>query len=217
MSNPWEEISLSDYENHMSLESVYQLQILNEMMGEQFASYDAKSIMILGIAGGNGLEHVDKNKFKKVYGVDVNPNYLAECKKRYRDLDDILDMICVDLLDADLRLPHTGFLVANLLVEYIGYESFQRVVETVKPQHVSCIIQINTGSTFVSDSPYIHAFDGLWTVHHQMDETNLVNCMKDISYRAKTISERLLPNGKKLVRIDFTIMEEEKDVKIAPL
>ncbi len=29
MSNPWEKINLSDYENHMSLESVYQLQILN--------------------------------------------------------------------------------------------------------------------------------------------------------------------------------------------
>ena len=27
MSNPWEEISLNDYENHMSLDSVKQLQI----------------------------------------------------------------------------------------------------------------------------------------------------------------------------------------------
>ncbi len=33
--NPWEKISLSDYENHMSLKSVYQLQILNEIMRGQ--------------------------------------------------------------------------------------------------------------------------------------------------------------------------------------
>lgn len=33
--NPWEKISLSDYENHMSLESVYQLQALNEIMAGQ--------------------------------------------------------------------------------------------------------------------------------------------------------------------------------------
>lgn len=26
--------------------------------------------MILGIAGGNGLEHIQKDKFEKVYGVD---------------------------------------------------------------------------------------------------------------------------------------------------
>ena len=53
MSNPWEEIKLDDYENHMSLESVYQLQVLNEMMKEQLSAYDIESIMILGIAGGN--------------------------------------------------------------------------------------------------------------------------------------------------------------------
>ena len=35
MSNPWEEISLDDYENHMSLDSVRQLQMLNKLMKEQ--------------------------------------------------------------------------------------------------------------------------------------------------------------------------------------
>ena len=28
MKNPWEDIKLSDYESHMSLESVYQLQVV---------------------------------------------------------------------------------------------------------------------------------------------------------------------------------------------
>ena len=32
MKNPWEEISLSDYENNMKLGSVMQLQAMNEMM-----------------------------------------------------------------------------------------------------------------------------------------------------------------------------------------
>lgn len=35
MRNPWEEIELSDYENHMSLKSVFQLQAMNQMMKEQ--------------------------------------------------------------------------------------------------------------------------------------------------------------------------------------
>ena len=34
--NPWKKILLSDYENHMSLESVAQLQALNRIMKEQF-------------------------------------------------------------------------------------------------------------------------------------------------------------------------------------
>ena len=71
-------IDLNDYENHMSLENVYQLQVLNEMMKEQFNEYDIDTIMVLGIAGGNGLEHINKKKIKKIYGVDVNRNFLVE-------------------------------------------------------------------------------------------------------------------------------------------
>lgn len=32
MKNPWEEISLSDYESHMKPDSVMQLQAMDEMM-----------------------------------------------------------------------------------------------------------------------------------------------------------------------------------------
>lgn len=60
MHNPWEEISLSDYENHMKLDSVMQLQAMNERMKEQFDTYPVSSVMILGIAGGNGL-NISKN------------------------------------------------------------------------------------------------------------------------------------------------------------
>lgn len=40
MHNPWEDIDLNDYEGHMSLDSVYQLQVLSQIMKEQFYSYD---------------------------------------------------------------------------------------------------------------------------------------------------------------------------------
>lgn len=203
MSNPWKEIDLSDYENHMSLDSVYQLQILNEMMREQFEEYDIDTIMILGIAGGNGLEHINKEKIRKVYGIDVNPNFLLECKRRYDELGDMLETICVDLLEDNLQLPCCDLLVANLLVEYIGYECFRKIIKLVKPLYVSCVIQINTGDSFVSDSPYIHAFDCLEEVHHQMEECNLVECMSKTDYRLRKTKEQLLPNGKKFIRLDF--------------
>lgn len=203
MSNPWEEIDLNDYESHISLDSVYQLQILNEMMKEQFYIYDIKTIMVLGIAGGNGLEHLNQKDFEKVYGVDVNKKFLDECNKRYPELKDVFESICADLLGNDLQLPHSELLVANLLIEYIGYECFQRVVKLVNPQYVSCIIQINTDDSFVSDSPYLHAFDCLDTVHHQMEENELVKCMQEIGYKAEQLQERELPNGKKFVRMDF--------------
>ena len=64
MSNPWEEISLDDYEKHMSLESVRQLQALDAIMNEQFAAYPVETAAVLGVAGGNGIEHIDTNKFR---------------------------------------------------------------------------------------------------------------------------------------------------------
>lgn len=203
MSNPWEEINLNDYEKHMSLDSVHQLQALNEMMKEQFTACDIETIMILGIAGGNGLEHIDKEKIKKVYGVDVNQNYLAECGKRYTELKGTLETICADLLSDNLQLPAADLLVANLLIEYIGYDCFQKVIKLVNPGYISCIIQINEGESFVSNSPYIHAFACLDEVHHQMEQNALAKSMRKIGYREKEIFEKGLPNGKKFIRIDF--------------
>ena len=53
IKNPWKAIPLSDYENHMQLDSVMQLQAMNRMMKRQFCSCAAKSAMVLGVAGGN--------------------------------------------------------------------------------------------------------------------------------------------------------------------
>lgn len=212
MGNPWEEIDLNDYENHMSLENVYQLQTMNQMMKEQFCEYNVNSVMILGVAGGNGLEHIDKETIHTVYGVDINRNYLNECVKRYSALGDTFKPVCADLSDSSLELPCAELIVANLLVEYIGYECFQRVVKKVNPGYVSCIIQINIETSFVSESPYLHAFDRLDEVHHQMEESILIDSMLKIGYVNVFADERSLPNGKKLVRLDFMKSDLQREL-----
>ena len=203
MKNPWEEIPLADYENHMKLDSVMQLQAMNEMMKGQLDSYPVSGVMILGVAGGNGLEHISKDKFKKVYGVDVNSAYLQEVVHRYPDLDGLLECLCINLIDEADQLPKTDMVIANLLIEYIGYECFQHAIQHICPQYVSCIIQINMEDNWVSDSPYLHVFDELEQVHHQMDERTLEQTMVETGYHTIKILEHMLPNGKKLVQIDF--------------
>ena len=202
MRNPWEEIRLADYENHMRLESVFQLQAMNAMMRAQFAACSAKTVMILGVAGGNGLEHIDPGAWERVYGVDINRDYLTACKERYPGLGTVLETICADLT-AQPELPHAELLIANLLVEYIGYEHFRQAVSRVEPHYVSCGIQINTDASFVSASPYLYVFDGLEQVHRQMEEAALQDCMTEVGYRMCLREEHPLPNGKKLVRLDF--------------
>ena len=203
MKNPWEEIALSDYENHMKLDSVMQLQAMNEMMKGQFDTYPISSVAIFGIAGGNGLEHIQKGRFEKVYGIDVNSSYLKEVEKRYPELDGLLECLCINLINETDKLPKADMVIANLLIEYIGYECFQDAVKQVNPKYVSCIIQINMEDNWVSDSPYLHVFDGLEQVHHQMDEQALEKAMLEIDYHAIRTLDHMLPNGKKLVQIDF--------------
>lgn len=203
MKNPWEEIPLTDYENHMKLDSVMQLQAMNEMMKGQFDTYPISSVMIFGIAGGNGLEHIQKGRFDKIYGVDINSSYLQEIAKRYPELDGLLECLCINLIDEADKLPKADMVIANLLIEYIGYECFQNAIKQANPKYVSCIIQINMEDNWVSDSPYLHVFDGLEQVHHQMEEQALEKAMLEVGYHAIKTLEHMLPNGKKLVQIDF--------------
>ena len=202
--NPWKEISLSDYENHMSLDSVKQLQAMNVMMKKQFEAYPVDTAMVFGIAGGNGLEHVNQEKYKKIYGIDINEEYLAEVKERYSDMKDILECRIVDLLGSIVALPKAELVIANLFIEYVGYEAFTKAILKSEAKYVSCIIQINLDeSTWVSDSPYLHSFDGLDEVHHQMEEKALMQAMEGIGYEHIKTEEFSLPNGKKLVMLDF--------------
>ncbi len=204
MNNPWEEISLDDYENHMSLESVNQLQTMNSMMKEQFEAYPVETAMVLGIAGGNGLEHVRLDKYRTVYGIDINTDYLYEIPGRYPQLSGVLQCMHLDIVNEAERLPHAEIVIANLLIEYIGYTAFQKAIKQISPKYVSCVIQINTDENrWVSDSPYLHAFDGLDKIHHQMDEAVLTDTMKEIGYSFLLKEEHDLPNGKALVRLDY--------------
>ena len=204
MNNPWEEISLDDYENHMRLDTVKQLQAMNEIMKEQFAAYPVETAMILGVAGGNGLEHIRTDKYRRVYGVDINSAYLDAVRERYPQLSDVLQCLHLDLVNEAEQLPQAQLVIANLLIEYIGYPAFQKAVLQIAPEYVSCVIQINTDAEqWVSDSPYLHAFDRLDEVHHQMEETALSAAMQEIGYAEILRSTVSLPNGKALVRIDY--------------
>ena len=202
--NPWEEISLSDYENHMSLASVNQLQSMNKMMKFQFEAYPVTSALVFGIAGGNGLEHVNLKKYRKIYGIDINNAYLDDVKERYSFMGDVLECLRMDLTCEYDMLPEAELVIANLVIEYMGLEAFKKGIMKSGARYVSCIIQINTDeATWVSDSPYLHAFDGLDAVHHQMEEQSLKKAMKEVGYSLLKIDETPLPNGKKLVMLDF--------------
>ena len=74
----------------------------------------------------------------------------------------------------------------------------------MNPEYVSCVIQINKDvNNWVSDSPFLHAFDRLDEVHCQMEEQGLKKAMEEIGYGVLKVKSYGLPNGKELFRMDF--------------
>lgn len=201
--HPWEKISLSDYEAHMSLDEVFQLQQLSEILCAQLSDYPVTTAAILGIAGGNGLEHVPATGLKTVYGVDINAEYLAACRERYAQLGDRLQLVRCDLSQPDACLPGAELIIANLFIEYIGRNRFTSHIANARPRYVSCVIQQNLGEQFVSQSPYTHVFDEIGALHSDIDEQSLTAAMEETGYDRVLRTAIALPNAKQFIRLDF--------------
>lgn len=208
MIDPWNDIPLEIYESHMSLDNVGQLQALCGIMKEQFEVTCADTVMILGAAGGNGLENIPPERFEKVYCVDINQSYLDRIPERYPQLEDVTELICTDLRISADTLPGAGLLIADLIIEYIGYDCFESVVKAVHPEYVSCAVQADTGEGFVSESPYLHHFDGLESIHCSIDSAKIEKLLSSLGYRCVKNKVYPLPNGKSLVRVDGILDEK---------
>lgn len=205
MDNPWLNISLDDYENHMAYATVKQLQTLSDLMQDQILDNPSERILIMGIAGGNGLEWIDANRVEAVYGIDINPDYLAACKKRYPELGAILELLQIDIRDESIALPSAQLVIADLFIEYVGLDAFCKAITQIRPQIVSCVLQSEgENDGIASTSPYMHAFDGLDGLISDVSLNQLIIKMDEIGYTLNVHDDVRMANGKVLIRADFT-------------
>ncbi len=201
MKNPWEILDLSIYENHMNLENVDQIPLLNKIMKSQLSYFNVDSVAIWGIAGGNGLEHISCKNFKKVHGIDINSKYLNEIKRRFPDLNCLI-LEKLDLNDLLIDLPETGLVIANLLIEYIGLNNFLAQVTKINPKYISRVIQ-EDNTNFVTDSSYSDSLKNIGVLSVAISKNELINKMGEIGYNCILKEEYFLLNNKKFIRTDF--------------
>jgi len=119
MENPWLKIPLEDYEGHMTAPGVQQLDALSDLFAEALEYCRPESVAVLGIAGGNGLERIDRTITKRVVGLDVNPSYLDAVRGRYSFIND-LDLTCADLASQKIDLQALDLVHAALVFEHAG-------------------------------------------------------------------------------------------------
>ncbi|WP_371372765.1 class I SAM-dependent methyltransferase [Sporomusa aerivorans] len=205
MDNPWELIDLEIYEKHMSSDEVYQLQTLNLITQEQLSENNCEIVGILGVAGGNGLDKIDPAKTKRVYAIDINKTYLEKCRQRYGYLGDSLELLNCDLAAAKTELPYTSLLICNLIIEYTGEREFVTTIarNKNKTETVSCVIQKNNSTAFVSQSTLASHFEPIASLHRDIDSNSLTALFSNHGFVCSKQQIYHLPNGKDFLRIDF--------------
>ncbi|HDT6566785.1 TPA: hypothetical protein QFT01_002969 [Enterobacter cloacae] len=203
MANPWEVLSLEHYEAHMQYQNIQQAQILNLIMKKQLNAFSVKSICILGISGGNGLEHIDVDFVSKIYGLDINDKFLSVCHQRFPELSGKLELRKVDLTLPKAEIPDAEFITANLVVEYLGCEKFKNILMTSNARYISCVIQKSNHSNFVSSTPFENYFHAISSIHNDIDKHELIDKLKEIGFEVVYTEDFKTPNDKILIRLDF--------------
>ena len=138
--NPWLAVPLEDYEGHM--QDVLQLEALAELFGEALGLSRPRSVAVLGVAGGNGLERIDPAVTTRVVGVDINRAYLAKVAQRFRNLPG-LELHRVDLSSETIAPPRVALVHAALIFEHAGTgRCLENALALVEPGgHLSVVLQ----------------------------------------------------------------------------
>jgi len=204
-THPWLGIDLGVYETHMSDPRVGQLQLLHRITGQQLADHPARSLGVLGVAGGNGLDLVDPAITAAVYGYNINPDYLEACRAPFGHvLGDRLRLI-ETRIDHSVRIEPVDLLIANLVVEYIGLDEFVRFVAANAHSigTLSCVVQHNVSASFVSVTAQTASFDGLASVASDISADELCAALAEAGFTSIWSADHPLPDGKSLQRRDF--------------
>ena len=119
--NPWSLVSAAEYEAYMGPQGADQLVPLAAIFGKLYAARRPRRLAVLGVATGNGLEHVDPAVTRRTVGLDVNLSYLAVTRQRFMRLGASLELLCGDLERAQLDAGGFDLVHAALVLEHVDF------------------------------------------------------------------------------------------------
>jgi len=157
MNNPWLQIPLEDYEGHMSAPGVMQLQMLDEIFESVLNEFSPRSICVLGCTAGNGFQHLVNKNFDRVVGIDINQEYVGECRSWFIQDVQNLQLICANLNELELINPMFDLIHAALVFEYVDVDTLlSKISDWLRPNGtLSVVLQLPSDtSSQVSETPY---------------------------------------------------------------
>ncbi len=201
-SNPWLEIPAEIYEHHMSDKNILQIQKLNDIIKSQIEDYKPKYLAIFGVTTGNGLEYTVN--VKNVYAIDINDKYLNICKERFNHNKNI-SFLKLDVQKDNYNFGKIDLAICNLIFEYVNEDTMAKKIAGILLENgvLSLVYQVNQGVAYISKSKYSDVFTILDKIHHNVNEEFITNIMKNNGLIKIKKEEFILPDNKKLIRIDF--------------
>ena len=204
--SPWNEIPLEDYENHMSHNSVGQLEVLNSLTKKYLNKIKPRTCLFLGVAGGNGLEHIDNTITQNVIGIDINQGYLDKAKERYEEIITSLELIKFDITTDTKVFCKADFIWAGLVLEYTGIDkSLEFSINNLQRDgNLIISIQSNNGVQSVSQSG-IESMQKVGSIFQLINPDILVQKAIKLGLKLIENEESFFPNGKSLKTFHFKI------------
>ncbi|MEW6509111.1 MAG: class I SAM-dependent methyltransferase [Bacteroidota bacterium] len=155
--NPWQQIPSNEYEEHMMAPGVQQLGVLNEIFRKALDQFNPRSLCILGCTNGNGFEHLIDRKFDLLLGVDINYKYLAECRAWFAEELKMLNLLCADIDQLDIKNDCFEMIHAALIFEYVDVQKLLTKIPTwLNYGGILCVVLQTPGelSQPVSDTEF---------------------------------------------------------------
>lgn len=180
----------------MNSADVAQLTALADLFEESLKFCRPKSVAILGIAGGNGLDRIDLRVTKRIVGIDIHPAYLDTIRIRYPQLP--LTLHCFDLEQSVINEKSVELVHAALIFEHAGIaQCLRNATSLVAPAgHLAVVLQLPSPiQTDVSPTQF-RTMQLLSDQFHAVDPTRLQQSLESLGFESRHQTRRALPNGK---------------------
>ena len=199
MNNPWLDIPLADYEAHMDLPEVGQAQLLADVFATALAVHAPCSVAVLGCAGGNGFDRIPTSVTERIVGIDVNPEYIDQARRRYAHRLPGLELFAGDVQHTAFAFAPVELVYAGLLFEYVDV---RRTLERIRAMlcrngRLVSVVQLpNPQVPEVSPSPFT-SLSALSKVMHLVAPESLREQAESVGFRQTDTHHACSSGGKR--------------------
>jgi SAM-dependent methyltransferase len=196
--NPWLSVPAADYEGHMGSPGVRQLEFLSRVFGELMREFEPESLVVLGCATGNGFEHIERARARKLVGLDINPEYLDLCRKRHGENIPGLELVCADFASFDLEAASIDFVHAALFFEYVDPAfAVEQVSRWLKPRGIlAVVLQLPSGLCGKVSETGFTSVKALEPAIHLVDPALLGRLVREHGFSEVRSARETLASGK---------------------